>query len=171
VFEELLANHLNLLLLRRKIQSETAVPLPANSQLQKDFLARLSFKLTNAQVGAYAEIAADMAKAVPMLRLLHSEVRAGKTVVAALAILVVVAEGKQAVVLAPTAELAEQYFSNFNEWFAPLGISLCLFTGEEVESERREHLVAIANGKMPVVIGIGARKHPSDTSRLFLNMK
>jgi len=129
-FEELLAHHLSLLLLRRQTQATGASQLYLNTQLQHEFLAQLPFKLTRAQERVFKEITADLAKPVPMLRLVQGDVGSGKTVVAALAALVAVANGQQAAIMAPTEILAEQHRINFGKWLDPLGIKIGWLTGK-----------------------------------------
>ena len=60
------------------------------------------FELTKGQRRAIDEIAADMARPFPMNRLLQGDVGSGKTVVAMYAILLAVAHGYQAALMAPT---------------------------------------------------------------------
>lgn len=155
-FEELLAHHLSLLLLRRQLQAEPAHRLKPNSELHTRFLQQLGFKLTGAQQQVSAEIAADLACDKPMLRLVQGDVGSGKTLVAALAALTAVASGKQAAVMAPTEILAEQHRRNFGRWLEPLGIGMGWLTGRLKSSERREQLEAIASGQAQVVIGTHA---------------
>lgn len=155
-FEELLAHHLSLLLLRRQTQAAGAVPLPAKVDLQSAFLANLPFRLTRAQARVTQEIADDLAKPLPMLRLVQGDVGSGKTVVAALAALAAVANGKQAAIMAPTEILAEQHRINFGKWFEPLGIKLGWLTGKLKVGERRNQLAAIANGEAQVIVGTHA---------------
>lgn len=155
-FEELLAHHLSLLLLRRQMQSNGANRLKANTQLQNSFLAQLPFQLTRAQARVFKEIAEDLAKPIPMLRLVQGDVGSGKTVVAALTALAAVANGKQAAIMAPTEILAEQHRINFGNWLEPLGIKVGWLTGKLKVGERRTQLAAIASGEAQVVIGTHA---------------
>ena len=155
-FEELLAHHLSLLLLRHQIQADGAVPLRADTALQRSFLKNLPFALTGAQTRVTAEIAADIVKPVPMLRLIQGDVGSGKTVVAALAALAAVASGQQAAIMAPTEILAEQHRLNFSRWLEPLGIHIGWLTGKLKVGERRTQLAAIASGAAQVVIGTHA---------------
>ncbi len=67
------------------------------------------FELTAGQEQAIAEIAADMAGPLPMNRLLQGDVGSGKTIVAVYAMLLAVAHGYQAVLMAPTEVLARQH--------------------------------------------------------------
>ena len=155
-FEELLAHHLSLLLLRRQAQADGAQALHPSLEMQDAFRSNLGFQLTAAQERVVEEIAADMAKPLPMLRLVRGDVGSGKTVVAALAALIAVASGKQAAIMAPTEILAEQHRLNFGRWLAPLGIQLGWLTGRLKVSERREQLEAIREGKARVIVGTHA---------------
>ncbi|RYY01307.1 MAG: ATP-dependent DNA helicase RecG [Gammaproteobacteria bacterium] len=155
-FEELLAHHLSLLLLRRQTQADGASQLYINTKLQTNFLAQLPFELTSAQARVYKEIVADLVKPVPMLRLIQGDVGSGKTVVAALAALAAVANGKQAAIMAPTEILAEQHRVNFGNWLEPLDIKIGWLTGKLKVGERRTQSAAIASGEAQVVIGTHA---------------
>ncbi|GGY87972.1 ATP-dependent DNA helicase RecG [Cellvibrio zantedeschiae] len=155
-FEELLAHHLSLLLLRRQMQTNGAPRLKSDSQLHSHFLKQLPFALTRAQARVFEEIAEDLAKPVPMLRLVQGDVGSGKTVVAALTALAAVANGKQAAIMAPTEILAEQHRINFGKWLEPLGIQLGWLTGKLKVGERRSQLAAIASGQAQVVVGTHA---------------
>ena len=73
-------------------------------------LELLPFKLTSAQQRVFGEIAADMAGAQPMQRLVQGDVGSGKTMVAWLASLRIIEQGYQALWMAPTEILAEQHF-------------------------------------------------------------
>lgn len=155
-FEELLAHHLSLLLLRRQAQADGAFALRSDPVLQQTFRANLGFTLTRAQERVLEEITVDMARPVPMLRLVQGDVGSGKTVVAALAALMAVASGKQAAIMAPTEILAEQHRLNFGRWLEPLGIGVGWLTGRLKVSERRQQLEAIREGSARVIVGTHA---------------
>ncbi|MEX2961838.1 ATP-dependent DNA helicase RecG [Microbulbifer sp. TYP-18] len=154
--EELLAHHLSLLALRRGMSRIGAQALPENPALRRDFLARLPFALTGAQERVCAEIATDLAKAAPMMRLLQGDVGSGKTLVAALAALQALANGAQVAVMAPTEILADQHRRNFCSWFEPLGISVTWLAGGLRAAEKRRQLAAIGCGDTQLVIGTHA---------------
>ena len=92
----------------RSARQSTARPARSGGLLEA-FDARLPFVLTDGQVAAGEQIAADLARPHPMQRLLQGEVGSGKTVVALRAMLQVVDAGGQAALLAPTSVLAAQH--------------------------------------------------------------
>jgi len=156
VFEELLAHHLSLLRARQRTQSQGAFAMPTHGKLREKFLKGLGFKLTNAQDRVSREIAADMAKPIPMLRLVQGDVGSGKTVVAALAALQAIANGKQVVLMAPTEILAEQHRVNFVRWFEPLGIDVAWLTGKLKGQARQVQTEAISSGEARLIVGTHA---------------
>jgi ATP-dependent DNA helicase RecG len=155
-YEELLAHHLSLLLLRRQTQVERAPQLVSNQDLEQSFLQQLPFQLTGAQRRVCAEIATDLAKRTPMLRLLQGDVGSGKTLVAALAALTAVGSGYQVAIMAPTEILAEQHRNNFGAWLEPLGIELGWLTGRLSAGRRRAEQERLASGEAQVVVGTHA---------------
>ena len=70
---------------------------------------RLPFQLTPAQKRVIREMVDDLILPRPMRRLLQGDVGSGKTVVAALLMLIAAENGVQSVLLAPTELLAEQH--------------------------------------------------------------
>ncbi len=76
--------------------------------------------LTGAQQRVCREIALDMARPMPMHRLLQGDVGSGKTVVAAMSAMVCIASGWQCALMAPTEILAEQHFAKLVGWLEPL---------------------------------------------------
>lgn len=159
-FEELLAHQLSMLQFRQRIRRQRAPTLQRDNRLSERFLQQLAFELTAAQARVDGEIAADLARPEPMLRLVQGDVGSGKTVVAALAALNAVAAGKQVAIMAPTEILAEQHRINFSDWLAPLGVATCFLSGRLKAREKREALAAIASGEAQVVIGTHALFQP-----------
>ncbi|MBE8718979.1 ATP-dependent DNA helicase RecG [Cellvibrio polysaccharolyticus] len=155
-FEELLAHHLSLLLLRREAQAIAAPRFNESAALVNQFLQQLGFSLTAAQQRVCQEISQDLASPLPMLRLVQGDVGSGKTVVAAMAALAAAASGQQTAIMAPTEILAEQHRNNFSRWLEPLGISVAWLTGKLKVAERRQQLAAITSGEAAVVVGTHA---------------
>ncbi len=155
--EELLAQQLSQLESRRVRASLRAPALhtPAGG-LRDQLLASLPFQLTDPQHRVSREIAADLARPVPMHRLLQGDVGSGKTVVAALAAAICIDGGYQCALMAPTEILAEQHFRKLIGWLEPLGITTAWLTGNQKAKERREMLALIASGEAALVIGTHA---------------
>jgi ATP-dependent DNA helicase RecG len=154
-FEELLAHHLSLKRLRAQVRKHRASALPADPELRQRFLAALPFTLTGAQQRVGDEIARDLAKRVPMLRLVQGDVGSGKTVVAALAALHAIANGRQTALMAPTELLAEQHLRSFRAWFEPLGIEVVWLAGKVTGRARDKALAQLAEGA-PIAVGTHA---------------
>ena len=156
--EELLAQQLSQLQSRRARAALRAPPLPGKvgESLHARLLAALPFALTQAQQRVGFEIAKDMARHVPMHRLLQGDVGAGKTVVAALAATICMDAGWQCALMAPTEILAEQHFRKLVGWLEPLGITTAWLIGSQKTKARREALAQIASGEAMLVVGTHA---------------
>lgn len=111
--------------LAERFQGNTLV---SDNRWIRPFLKELGFKLTGEQAGVLREIRADLNSTTPMRRLLQGDVGAGKTVVAACAMLMALEAGSNAVLMAPTEILAQQHASLFQRWFARLGLEVVLCT-------------------------------------------
>ena len=155
-FEELLAHNLSLLRVRQKIQASEAPTLVHNQLSHNKFLEQLTFTPTGAQLKVIDQISTDMAKGVPMLRLVQGDVGSGKTLVGAAAALQAIANGFQAALMAPTEILAEQHRQNFQQWFEPLGITVGQLNGKMKVAERKAQLAAAASGESQLIIGTHA---------------
>jgi ATP-dependent DNA helicase RecG len=156
-FEELLAHHLSLKLLRHRIQSQPGWPLGAGAEeLKGALIAALPFQLTGAQRRSLAEIEQDLALPIPMLRLVQGDVGCGKTLVAALAATRALQSGRQVALMAPTELLADQHAQNFRRWFEPLRVAVALLTGAIKGKARSSLLAGIRAGQLPIVIGTHA---------------
>jgi len=154
-FEELLTHHLSLKRLRASLRRHRASALKGDGRLRKALRDKLPFALTNAQQRVAREIEGDLAKNVPMLRLVQGDVGSGKTVVAALAALAAVESDRQVALMAPTELLAEQHWRTFSAWLAPLGIEPVWLGGKGSKKTRDSARDAVAEGA-PVVIGTHA---------------
>ena len=161
--EELLAQQLSQLQAKRERQLLNA-PVLAQSHKPTGVLAQLHaalpFTLTQAQQRVVQEIANDVARAVPMHRLLQGDVGSGKTVVAALAAAQCIDAGWQCALMAPTEILAEQHFRKLIGWLepvlTPLGLQVAWLTGSQKKKERDAMLALVASGEAALVVGTHA---------------
>lgn len=154
--EELLAHHLSLRRQRMALQAHHAPPLAGPGRLAKALLKQLPFSLTGAQQRVFKQIREDLARPSPMLRLVQGDVGSGKTVVAALAAMLAVEQGKQVALAAPTELLAEQHLANLRGWLEPLGVQVAWLAGKVTGKARSKVLEQVASGHAQVVVGTHA---------------
>ena len=154
--EELLAHRLSLQQVRQQIQQDGAPALPSGRGLQARFLTQLPFSLTGAQRRVIDEISADLAREVPMLRLVQGDVGSGKTVVAAMTALAAIAGNYQVAMMAPTEILAEQHYRTLKEWFTPLEIDVAWLSGKLKGKARLDTKAAILDGRARMAVGTHA---------------
>ena len=164
--EELLAQQLSQFRAKRERALRKApvltvpTPEPGTLTLVEQFLQQLPFGLTGAQQRVCREIAEDMARPLPMHRLLQGDVGSGKTVVAAMSAMVCIAAGWQCALMAPTEILAEQHFGKLVGWLepilAPLGKKVAWLSGAQKKKERAAMLALVASGEAALVVGTHA---------------
>jgi len=175
-FDEFLLIQLGVLRQRRDWQELPGRAMAVDEELLRSFIASLPFALTDAQRRALQEITEDMERPRPMNRLLQGDVGSGKTVVAAAAMLMAVANGLQAVMMAPTEILAEQHYKTITELLEgiseamkrdlrelkklrpsdPSVPSLRLLTGSLSNKEKEEIHRQIAAGEVDIMVGTHA---------------
>ena len=156
IFEELLAHNLAMQQLRLGVKQQYAEPLSYNTDLKQRFLESLPFQPTNAQKRVTEDVERDLAQPSPMMRLVQGDVGSGKTLVAALAALTAIDNGKQVALMAPTEILAEQHANNFANWLRPFGIEVGWLAGKVKGKARNAQLEAIKNGDVQMIIGTHA---------------
>ena len=155
--EELLAQQLSQRMAKQERDTLRAPALHLKADGWHDKLKKvLPFELTAAQHRVGQEIAQDLARPVPMHRLLQGDVGAGKTVVAALAAMLAIDGGWQCALMAPTEILAQQHFAKLVGWLAPLGVRVAWLTGSQKKKERTEMLALIESGEANLVVGTHA---------------
>lgn len=113
----------------------------------------LPFKLTESQVGAIDQILSDVSSKLPMNRLLHGEVGAGKTIVALLSCLAVKKAGAQSALMAPTELLARQHYDSMRSLIPELYESSALLTSSTPRAERVRILDMVSSGDINLLVG------------------
>jgi len=157
VYQELFVLQLALAVRRQRQRvAGHAPPMEVSAKIDARIRRRFPFELTEGQRQAIAEIAADMARPVPMNRLLQGDVGSGKTIVAVYAMLAAVAHGYQAALMAPTEVLARQHAQTLKRLLTGSQVRLCPLMGGLSAAQRRDTLVAIAAGKVDLVVGTQA---------------
>jgi ATP-dependent DNA helicase RecG len=155
-YDELFAHQLTLALARATARRARGRETRGNGGLQQRVLSALPYSLTNAQLRAVSEIAADMAAPRRMNRLLQGDVGSGKTLVALLALLIAVEAGGQGALMAPTGILAQQHFEGLRPLAEQAGVVIELFTGRDKGSERAAKLAALVEGRIHILVGTHA---------------
>ncbi len=166
-FDELFVLQTAMMARRRAWQKEPGVPQPVPDAWVETVVAHLPFALTGAQRRALEEIRGDMARPLPMNRLLQGDVGSGKTVVALLAMLIAIQNGGQIALMAPTSILAEQHFQSLTRLLATIlpdqEIAVRLLTGATPSGERQETLSRLADGTVSILVGTHALIQPDIT--------
>jgi ATP-dependent DNA helicase RecG len=157
-FEEVFQLTLASLLNKYELLKDTAVSIPFDEALARQFVSGLPFTLTDAQRKVVWQIYQDMQKTQPMNRLIEGDVGSGKTVVAAMAAIMVMAENYQAVLMAPTEILARQHAETVYNLLNPLGLhdKVALLVGGMKNQEKEAAREAIKTGRAQFVIGTHA---------------
>ncbi|MCH7752258.1 MAG: ATP-dependent DNA helicase RecG [Planctomycetes bacterium] len=156
IFQELFVLQLALSIRRAQQQSLQAPPLPATTKIDARIRRLLPFDLTASQATAIGEVSADMALGRPMNRLLQGDVGSGKTIVALYAMLVAVAHGKQAALMAPTEILARQHAEALASLLEASRVRFAVLAGGMAKRERDRLLEQLAAGEIEVVLGTHA---------------
>jgi ATP-dependent DNA helicase RecG len=167
-FEEAFVLQAELARRRARTEAEPAIARPRRpGGLLDAFDERLPFELTAGQREVGDQLAAELARPTPMLRLLQGEVGSGKTVVALRAMLQVVDAGGQAALLAPTEVLAAQHVATLHALLGDLATAgelgaaqqstrIALLTGSQSTAARRRALADAAGGAAGLVVGTHA---------------
>jgi ATP-dependent DNA helicase RecG len=157
VFQEFFVLQLALAMHRYAYQHEHPAPsIEANAMVHARILKRFPFALTDDQRKVIEEVRADMAKTIPMNRLLQGDVGTGKTAIAQYAMLSAVANEHQAVLMAPTELLARQHARTFGAQLAGSRVEIALLVSSMPGAEKRELLQRIAIGTVDIVVGTQA---------------
>ncbi|SEW27856.1 ATP-dependent DNA helicase RecG [[Clostridium] fimetarium] len=136
---------------------------PNHFHIQNDdrtdkMIERLPYRLTNAQLKAWAEVKQNMSSDKLMNRLIQGDVGSGKTIIATLALMNTVYKGYQAAMMVPTEVLAKQQYASIRQLFAEynIDIKLSLLTGSLTAKEKTLEYERIQSGEAQIVIGTHA---------------
>jgi ATP-dependent DNA helicase RecG len=161
IFEEFFFYQLSVAMRKKSAQRQAGIAFRVREPAIREAIKRvLPFKPTNAQKRALGEIAADLEKGAPMNRLLQGDVGSGKTIVALEAATIVIENGYQAVLMAPTEILAVQHFLAAGKLFARSGYRVELLISGMKGSEKKASLERIRTGESQLVVGTHALLEP-----------
>ncbi len=161
-FEEYFVFQLAVARRRRAVLARPGTAHRIEADLIRTFEEAFPFPLTGAQRRVIREIAADMQRPVPMLRLLQGDVGSGKTLAALFGCVAAWANGRQSAVMAPTEILARQHFAAVRRLFdeGPFAeLRPALFLGGMSHREKTRVRDLLATGVVDVLVGTHALLH------------
>ena len=148
------------LLMLRYMKSENSQFLTERKYVERteciEFINSLQYKLTNAQLRVWNEIRNDMISGRVMNRLVQGDVGSGKTVIAALALLLNAKNGYQGALMVPTEVLAKQHYESLSEMCSKYGVNVTLLTGSMTAKEKKAEYEIIKNHQTDIIIGTHA---------------
>jgi ATP-dependent DNA helicase RecG len=157
IFEEFFYYQLAMGLRRLNEQAQPGIPMRVREDTIRDALKRiLPFKPTTAQKRVLGEIAGDLERPAPMHRLLEGDVGSGKTIVALEAAAVVMANGYQVALMAPTEILATQHYLGARRIFASGGYEVELMVSGRKRAEKENVVERAQSGEIQFLVGTHA---------------
>ena len=157
VFQEFFLLQLALEVRRRQQVTDFRAPiLEATPEVDRRIRQLFPYDLTQGQLKAISDITRDTTSGRPMNRLLQGDVGCGKTTVAVYAILLAVAHGFQAAIMAPTEVLARQHVRTMRKILSHSPLEIVELVGGLRPAERQAALEKIASGAGKIVIGTHA---------------
>ncbi|WP_032121778.1 ATP-dependent DNA helicase RecG [Clostridium amazonitimonense] len=155
-FQELFTYSLKILMLKKKLQSDTlGISFKMDKSLS-ELKDSLPFSLTEAQSRTIREILMDEKRSYPMNRLVQGDVGSGKTIIAIIAMFNVVKNGYQALFMAPTEILAKQHYDECKKLLGHFNIEIELLTGGTPAKEKDSIKNKLRSGDAMIVVGTHA---------------
>ncbi len=124
-----------------------------DGQWQNELEASFSYRETEDQLQAIAEVKGDMERPYPMDRLICGDVGYGKTEVALRAAFKAVLDGKQVAMLVPTTVLAQQHYNTFQQRLRPFPVEVEMLSRFRTHAQQETIVKRLREGQLDVVIG------------------
>src|SRR5271169_2755993 len=161
IFEEFFFYQLSVAMRKKSAQQQAGIAFRVREPAIREAIKRvLPFKPTDAQKRALGEIAADLERGVPMNRLLQGDVGSGKTIVALEAATIVIENGFQAALMAPTEILAAQHAFFARKVLERAGYQVALLVSDLKPAQKKEVLEQVRTGEAQLVVGTHALLEP-----------
>ncbi len=142
---------------RRAANATREAPrIACSDAVERGLCARFPFAFTAGQLRIAAELRDDLARSIPMRRLLQGDVGSGKTALGLYASLLCAAAGFQSAFMAPTELLAEQHYLGLRELCADAGLECVLLSGSLGAAQRRDALARLEDGRANIAFGTHA---------------
>ncbi len=157
IFEELFQLEVGISMVRQnRVRQVKDRRFQLSENVRRAIKSILPFHPTEAQKKCLKDIAEDICSPHPMSRLLQGDVGSGKTIVAAQAAIIVVENGGQVAIMAPTEILAEQHYFYFRRLLSPVAYGIDLLKGSLSAKEKKEAYGRILRGETQIAIGTHA---------------
>ncbi|MEJ2076833.1 MAG: ATP-dependent DNA helicase RecG [Acidobacteriota bacterium] len=157
IFEEFFLFQRGLQLIRRRrLAIAKNHHITINDRVRDRLKSLLPFHLTGAQKRVLKEIVDDLRATKPMSRLLQGDVGSGKTIVALLSAAVVIENGYQVCLMAPTELLAEQHYRTSTQVLEAAGYRVELLTSATKKREREALHARLKAGEVDLLVGTHA---------------
>lgn len=129
-----------------------------NDDKTDEFIKKLPYELTDAQMRAWGEIKKNMSGKGLMSRLIQGDVGSGKTIIAILALMNTAFAGYQGAMMVPTEVLAKQQYESTISMFEKYNINLKveLLTGSMSAKNKKMAYERIKNKEADIIIGTHA---------------
>ena len=157
-FDEFFLFSMYLRQMKEEHEGELTQFVMKKSPIIEEFLEKLPYQLTGAQMRVLREIEEDLSGKYVMNRLVQGDVGSGKTIISFLALLQCVANNYQGALMAPTEVLAKQHYEGMLELTQTYDLPFrpVLLTGSLTAKEKRICYEKIQSGEANVVIGTHA---------------
>lgn len=156
VFDEFFLIQMALKLIKKKNKERSnGIILKTHPKIDQ-FIRHLPYQLTNAQKNVINDIKNDFTSGKIMNRLIQGDVGSGKTIIAAIALLIASLNGYQGAMMVPTEILANQHYLTLRQLFIEFNINICLLTGNINNKDKIKIIEKISEGKIDIIIGTHA---------------
>ena len=155
-FDELFFIHLLMSLRKKFLSSKPGISIPSSGELLNEVFDSLEFVLTDSQKNVLREIRTDFSLQKPMNRLIQGDVGSGKTIVSILAASMIIGNGYQVALMAPTELLAEQHYKEYVSFFNQFDTNVNLLTGKTNSKDKKQIYMDLSSGSIDVIIGTHA---------------
>ena len=142
--------------LKKERNKEKSVFEISDMYIIEEIKAVLSYTLTEGQDAAVSDIINDMESGYVMNRLIQGDVGSGKTIVAVIALALVVKNGYQGAIMVPTEVLAKQHYQSFCEVLGEFGIRIGMLIGSMTAAQKKKEYKKIEDGEIDIVVGTHA---------------
>lgn len=161
-FDEIFLLQLGVLSQKKAWKEREARKLSVSDEWLDQQIKQFPYVLTPAQQRTIMDIRQDLVSGSPMNRLIQGDVGSGKTAVAGIAIGIILQNGAQAAVMAPTSILAEQHYEYLSKMLVNSGAPLLredqirLLIGATPESEKGEIRDGLRENRIKLLVGTHA---------------